>query len=189
MLLFKEKKYIMPRPDFSDPYDQIHEIIRVNHAGEYGAKRIYQGQLKYIKSQNDHVLIKEMLEQEEVHLDYFEKELLEKKVRPTALLFFWHHYGFLLGALSSLIGVRTAMLVTKSVEEVIEKHYEQQINYLQNVPIVPELLDNIVKFRLDEIEHRDIAIINDSKNAIFAEITSKAVKTICTIAIKLSKKI
>jgi len=179
----------MPRPDFSDPDKQIHEIIRVNHAGEYGAKRIYQGQLKYIKSQNDYVLIKEMLEQEEVHLDYFEKKLLEKKVRPTALLFFWHHYGFLLGALSSLMGVKTAMLVTRSVEEVIEKHYRQQINYLENKNIEPELLNNIIKFRLDEIEHKELAIINDSEQAIFAEITSKIVKTICQMAIRLSKKV
>jgi len=178
----------MPRPDFSDPNKQIHEIIRVNHAGEYGAKRIYQGQLKYIKSQNDHILIKEMLNHEEIHLNYFEKKLLEKKVRPTALLFFWHHYGFLLGALSSLTGIKTAMLVTQSIEEVIEKHYEQQINYLKSINTEPELLDNITKFRLDEMEHRDIAIINDSEQAIFAEITSKVVKTICSLSISLSKK-
>jgi len=179
----------MPRPDFSNPDKQIHEIIRVNHAGEYGAKRIYQGQLKYTKSQNDHVLIKEMLEQEEIHLNYFEKKLLERKVRPTALLLFWHHFGFLLGAISSKIGVKTAMLVTESVEEVIEKHYKQQMDYLENNNIEAELLENITKFRLDEIEHKDIAIMNDSKNATSAKLISKAVKTICRIAIKLSKKI
>lgn len=179
----------MPRPDFSYPDKQIQEIIRVNHAGEYGAKRIYQGQLKYTKSQNDYVLIKEMLEQEEVHLDYFEKKLLEKKIRPTALLSFWHHYGFLLGAVSSKIGTKTAMLVTESVEEVIEKHYAQQIDYLENKDIEPELLNNIIKFRLDEIEHKDTAIINDSEQAIFAKTTNSIVKAICRIAIKLSKKI
>ncbi|WP_041404530.1 demethoxyubiquinone hydroxylase family protein [Rickettsia massiliae] len=179
----------MPRPDFSDPDKQIHEIIRVNHAGEYGAKRIYQGQLKYIKSQNGHILIKEMLDHEEVHLNYFEKKLLEKEVRPTFLLFFWHHYGFLLGALSSLMGIKTAMLITESVEEVIEKHYEQQINYLENKNVEPELLNNIIKFRLDEIAHKNIAIMNDSTEAIFTEITSKIVKIICRISILLSKKI
>lgn len=179
----------MPRPDFSDPKKQIHRIIRVNHAGEYGAKRIYQGQLKYTESQNDYILIKEMLEHEEIHLDYFEKKLLAEKVRPTALLFFWHSWGFLLGSLSSLAGVKTAMLVTQSVEEVIEKHYGQQINYLKNLNTETELLNNIIKFRLDEIEHKDIAVINDSKQAIFAETISKIVKTICKIAIKLSKKI
>jgi ubiquinone biosynthesis monooxygenase Coq7 len=187
--LLSKGVYIMPRPDFSDPDKQIHEIIRVNHAGEYGAKRIYQGQLKYIKSQNDHILIKEMLDHEEIHLNYFEKKLLEKKVRPTVLLFFWHHYGFLLGALSSLTGIKTAMLVTESVEEVIEKHYEQQINYLENKNVEPELLNNIIKFRLDEIEHKAIAIANDSTEAIFADITSKIVKIICRISISLSKKI
>lgn len=178
----------MPRPDFSDPDKQIQEIIRVNHAGEYGARRIYQGQLKYTKSQNDYVLIKEMLEQEEVHLDYFEKKLLEKKVRPTALLSFGIIMDFT-WAVSSKIGTKTAMLVTESVEEVIEKHYAQQINYLENKGIEPELLDNIVKFRLDEIEHKDTAIINDSEQAIFAKATSSVVKAICRIAIKLSKKI
>ncbi|XVN42001.1 MAG: demethoxyubiquinone hydroxylase family protein [Rickettsia endosymbiont of Argas persicus] len=177
----------MPKPDFSDPYDQIHEIVRVNHAGEYGAKRIYQGQLKYTK--DDHALIREMLDQEIVHLDYFEKKLLERKIRPTALLFFWHHFGFLLGSISSKIGKKTAMLVTESIEEVIEKHYREQINYLANQNTEPELLEKITKFRLDEIEHKDIAIINDSEEAVFAELTSKIVKIICRAAIKLSKKI
>ncbi|MGX6960912.1 MAG: demethoxyubiquinone hydroxylase family protein [Rickettsia endosymbiont of Pentastiridius leporinus] len=226
----------MPRPDFSSDYDQIHEIIRVNHAGEYGAKRIYQGQLKYTK--DNHVLtdflykvankeefegytsprtaahikvcedsslgatyklpleasytrnlIKEMLEQELVHLNYFEKKLLEKKVRPTALLFLWHHLGFLLGCVSAKIGTKTSMLVTQSVEEVIEKHYKQQIDYLNDRNIEPELLENITQFRLDEIEHKDTAIENDSEQAIFATITSNLVKVICRIAIILSKKI
>ncbi|HJD55877.1 MAG TPA: demethoxyubiquinone hydroxylase family protein [Rickettsia endosymbiont of Pyrocoelia pectoralis] len=177
----------MPRPDFSNNYDQIHEIIRVNHAGEYGAKRIYQGQLKYAK--NDHNLINEMLEQELVHLNYFEKQLLERKIRPTALLFLWHHLGFLLGCISAKIGEKTAMLVTQSVEEVIEKHYKQQIDYLSDRNTEPKLLEKITKFRLDEIEHKDIAIVNDSEQAIFAELTSKIVKTICRTAIRLSKKI
>ena len=178
----------MPRPDFSTVHDQIHEIIRVNHAGEYGAIRIYQGQLKYTKPLDNHISIKEMLNQEEIHLHYFEKKLLEEKVRPTALLFFWHHCGFLLGVLSSLMGMKTTMLVTQSVEEIIEKHYQQQINYLKNAGVEIELLNNITKFRLDEIEHKNTAIINNSEQAIFAGITSKVVKTICQIAISLSKK-
>ncbi|WP_347939354.1 demethoxyubiquinone hydroxylase family protein [Rickettsia oklahomensis] len=179
----------MPRPDFSDPNKQMHEIIRVNHAGEYGATRIYQGQLKYIKSQNDYNLIKEMLDHEEIHLNFFERKLLERKVRPTVLLFFWHYYGFLLGALSSLMGIKTAMLITESVEEVIEKHYEQQINYWHGLGCEQELLDNLIKFQLDEIEHKNIAIMHDSTKAIFAEISSKIVKIICRISIILSKKI
>ncbi|AAU03664.1 demethoxyubiquinone hydroxylase family protein [Rickettsia typhi] len=178
----------MPRPDFSNLDKQIHDIIRVNHAGEYGAKRIYQGQLKYIKSQNDRMLIKEMLDNEAVHLNFFEKKILERAVRPTVLLSFWHHYGFLLGALSSLIGIKTAMLVTESIEEVIAKHYEQQINYLENRNVESELLNNLIKFRLEEIEHKNIAVIY-STNAIFADIISKIVKIICHISILLSKKI
>ncbi|AGJ02188.1 demethoxyubiquinone hydroxylase family protein [Rickettsia prowazekii] len=178
----------MPRPDFSNLDKQIHDIIRVNHAGEYGAKRIYEGQLTYIKSKNDRILIKEMLDHEVVHLNFFEKNLLERAVRPTVLLCFWHHYGFLLGALSSLIGKKTAMLVTESIEEVIAQHYAQQINYLENKNVEPELLNNIIKFRLDEIEHKNIAIIY-STESIFTDIISKIVKIICRISILLSKKI
>ena len=87
------------------------------------------------------------------------------------------------------MGIKTAMLITESVEEVIEKHYEQQINYLENKNVESELLNNIIKFRLDEIEHKNIAIMNDSTEAIFTEITSKRVKIICRISIILSKKI
>ncbi|MFY9589760.1 demethoxyubiquinone hydroxylase family protein [Rickettsia endosymbiont of Halotydeus destructor] len=184
----------MPRPDFSDTYTELYsndlsiqEIIRVNHAGEYGAKRIYQGQLKYIKSSNDHALIKEMLAQEEIHLNYFSDELLKRQIRPTILILFWHHFGYLLGAGSAILGPKTAMLITQAVEEVIEEHYQKQIDYLKGIDT--ELLDNIIQFQADEIAHKNTAIIHDSEQAFLAPIISKIVKLICYISISLSKKV
>lgn len=177
----------MPRPDFSEPYNKLQEIIRVNHAGEYGAKRIYQGQLKYTKSSTDYALIKEMLEQEEIHLNYFSNELLKRQIRPTILIFFWHQFGYLLGAGSAILGSKTGMLITQAVEEVIEEHYQKQINYLKDKDT--ELLNNITQFQADEIAHKNTAIINDSEKAFLAPIISKIVKLICHISINLSKKI
>ncbi|WP_342257192.1 MULTISPECIES: demethoxyubiquinone hydroxylase family protein [unclassified Rickettsia] len=171
----------------SSKQKSIQEIIRVNHAGEYGAKRIYQGQLKYTKSSTDYALITEMLEQEEIHLNYFTDELLKRQIRPTILIFFWHQFGYLLGAGSAIFGPKTAMLITQAVEEVIEGHYQQQIDYLKNIDT--ELLNNITQFQADEIAHKNTAIINDSEKAFLAPVISKIVKLICHISINLSKKI
>lgn len=178
----------MPKPYFECGENKIHEIIRVNHAGEFGAKRIYEGQLKYTKNSKDKALIRHMLEQELEHLNYFEAKIANE-VRPTLLIGFWNCAGYLLGAVSSKLGNKTAMLVTESVEEVIEGHYGEQIEYLTQTGEAPEMLKSIKKFRQDEIDHKHIAVENDSREALFASILSSFVKNICRGAIFISKKI
>ena len=163
-------------------------MIRVNHAGEFGAKRIYEGQLKYTKGIDDKLLIKHMLEQEMVHLRYFEAKIISGS-RPTLLLGLWYVGGYLLGSISSRLGNKTAMLVTESVEEVIEQHYQQQIDCLSRSQDHPELLAAIRQFLQDETDHKHLAVKHESQNANFASIVSKIVKVICRSAIALSQKI
>lgn len=177
----------MPRPDFSIADTIIHEMIRVDHAGEYGAKRIYEGQLDSSLDYRTTSIIKHMLQQEESHLSYFTNLLLERKVRPTIFVPFWHLTGYLLGKSSAMIGPSTAMLVTQSIEEVIEEHYQKQISYLESSNIEKDLLSNIKQFQLDEIEHKDTASSLRSDEAICGGIMSGIIKYICVIAIKLSK--
>jgi ubiquinone biosynthesis monooxygenase Coq7 len=178
----------MPKPYFESSKNKLQEIVRVNHAGEFGAKRIYEGQIKYTNDPKEKALIQHMLEQELEHLNYFEGKIT-KGVRPTFLIGFWNAAGYLLGALSAGLGPKTAMLVTESVEEVIERHYGEQIDYLQETGTDPEMLKSIKKFRQDEIDHKHIAVENNSRDAVFASILSGFVKNICRGAIFISKKI
>lgn len=166
----------------------IDEIIRVNQAGEYGAKRIYQGQLAFAKTQHEKNLIREMLDQELEHLDYFEQKMIEKKVRPTAMQPLWHILGYGLGAATSIMGKKAAMLCTKAVEEVIADHYQEQINSLTDEE-QSELKAKITQFREEELEHHETAIENEAMQAPFYSFLNFAIKTVCKAAIKISKKI
>ena len=179
----------MPRPYFESTQKKIQEIIMVNHAGEYGAQRIYEGQLAHTKDPESKALIKHMLEQELEHLDYFDKQIKEGKARPTALIPIWKVFGYGLGALSAKLGPETAMLVTENVEEIIVNHYQEQIDYLEKIDKNNPLLAKIKKFKQDEAEHIHIAVDNDSNDAQFYGILSSAVRYICRSAIFLSKKI
>lgn len=182
----------MPRPIFYSVEKQIEQFVRVDHAGEFGAQRIYQGQLKYTKDPEVRKLIYKMMQQETIHLNYFEKQIRQRKVRPTALFPFWNIGGYLLGSASALFGIKTAMLTTQAVEEVIEEHYQNQIDYLTDklkIAENQELLDNIRQFQADEAEHKHIAIESGSKQAVFARSWSKFIKKICMGAIYLSEKI
>ncbi|UCM85095.1 MAG: demethoxyubiquinone hydroxylase family protein [Rickettsia endosymbiont of Culicoides impunctatus] len=179
----------MARPDFTNSRNIIKEIIRVDRAGEYGAKRIYEGQLNYCRNHQTYPTIKHMMQQEEVHLSYFTNLLLQGNVRPTILMPFWHIIGYVLGSGSILIGTKTAMLLTQSVEEVIEQHYQKQIDYLEEYNLEKELLDSIKQFQSDETEHKDIALVQGSNEVVFAPIINKIIKLMCNIAISLSKKI
>ena len=105
----------------------IDRMIRVNQAGEYGAKRIYEGQLSILGDTTDGPVLQEMKEHEQVHLDAFNKLMIDKRVRPTALFPIWHIAGFALGAGTARLGKNAAMACTVAVEEVIEEHYEKQI--------------------------------------------------------------
>lgn len=189
----------MPKPNFASHNTEIEEIIRVDHAGEYGAQKIYEGQLKFIKNSQDKVLINSMLKQEKIHLDYFINKLEEYKIRPTILTPLWHVGGYMLGAISAIIGTKTAMLLTDAVEEVIAKHYQQQICYLkENIQLggysfnyttdEKDLLLNIEKFQQDELEHQHIAILHSNKESFFTFPFVVIVKTICKAAIYISKK-
>jgi ubiquinone biosynthesis monooxygenase Coq7 len=179
----------MPRPNFKTEIEKIAEIIRVNHAGEYGAKRIYQGQIKFTKHLKDKILLNTMLEQEKVHLDYFENQLKVRKIRPTLLLPLWNLGGYLLGAISAKVGLKSAMLVTEAVEDVIENHYAEQLITLKDMQNVQDLVSNIRQFREDELEHKATAIEYESRKANFAGFCTKIIKSICRNAIFLSQKL
>ena len=178
----------MAKPDFTNSDIIVNSMIRVDHAGEYGASRIYQGQLKYCKNHQASSIIKHMFQQEEQHLYYFNDLLLQRNVRPTIFMPFWHVSGYIAGSVSMLLGSKFAMLLTEGVEESIEQHYQEQINYLKNHNIEKDLLNNIHQFQLEEIEHKDIALIEGSKKLPFDHLIKKTIKLFCEVAIFLSKR-
>lgn len=178
----------MQRPKFKKD-KIIEEMLRVDHAGEYGAKRIYTGQLDYIKTPESYELIKHMYEQELVHLNFFEAKLKEQQIRPTLLMPFWHVAGYFMGAVTAKMGTKSAMVCTESVEEVIDKHYHFQKSYLKNHLEHKELYDKIEQFQQEEIEHKDIASEYLLNTSLKDKILSKIIKSICKAAIMVSKKI
>ncbi|RYE06345.1 MAG: demethoxyubiquinone hydroxylase family protein [Rickettsiaceae bacterium] len=176
----------MPRPSFISVEQQIEKLIRVNQAGEYGAKRIYEGQIRFIKNLKDKQELQSMLAQEQVHLEYFNQQINIRKIRPTIFMPLWHVGGYIIGAGSAVFGINTAMLITDSVEEVIEKHYDQQIRYLENTHIEKSLTTKLQAFRQDEIDHRETAIQYGTNNCI-NKLVKNLVKSICKSAIAISK--
>ena len=168
--------------------DQLLErIIRVDHAGEFGAVRIYEGQYAVLKNSDQGDTIQHMKEQEVVHRERFEQFLTERRVRPTLLTPLWNVAGFALGAGTALLGKEAAMACTEAVEEVIDEHYQHQLTQLGDDEA--ELKDVIKKFREEEIEHRDIARANGAADAPGYEILTAAVKTGSKLAIWLSSRI
>ena len=169
----------------------LEEIIRVDHAGERGAIKIYEGQLLALKTiiqDNDlRDQIEEMKEHEKEHLEYFEREIQKRKIKPTYLLPLWDVMGVALGFGSALLGKKAAMLCTASVEEVIDKHYQNQINQLKDNE--KELKSKIIKFREDEIHHKDIAYEEGATKDGIYSIMDKIIKTGSKIAIGISEKI
>ncbi len=137
----------------------LEEFIRVDHAGERGAIKIYEGQLLALKTfmKNDELKekIEEMKVHEKEHCEFFEKEIKKRKIKPTKFLPLWDLLGVGLGFGSTLLGKKAAMLCTASVEEVIDEHYQNQINQLG--PDEKVLKNKIIKFREDELHHKDIA--------------------------------
>ena len=169
----------------------LEEIIRVDHAGERGAIKIYEGQLLALKTikQDDSLKskIEKMKEHEKEHLEYFEKEIQKRKIKPTYLLPLWDLMGVTLGFGTALLGKKAAMLCTASVEEVIEDHYQNQIKKLGNDE--EELKANIEKFRSDEINHKNIAYESGATNEGIYSVMYKVIKTGSRIAITISEKI
>ncbi|TWB52676.1 demethoxyubiquinone hydroxylase family protein [Nitrospirillum viridazoti] len=140
---------------------QIARIIRVDQAGEYGAARIYAGQLSVLGKSPVGATIRHMEEQERVHLDTFNQMMVKRRVRPTALQPLWKVAGYALGAATALMGERAAMACTVAVEEAIDAHYAEQAERLG--PGEAELKATIEKFRAEELEHRDIGLAHDAE--------------------------
>lgn len=175
----------MQKPKF-DTKKEIQTIIRVNHAGEYGAKRIYQGQLDATKYKNEEII--HMYEQEIVHLKYFESELSKKHIRPTILSPFWHIFGYMLGYIPAKLSIKKAMVCTDAVEEVIDNHYQGQLDILNKIDSEKELAQKIKKFQEEENQHRDIAGDYINSVGLGDIVLKKITKIFCTIAINLSKR-
>jgi len=169
----------------------LEEIIRVDHAGERGAIKIYEGQLLALKTikqdQNLRDKIEKMQEHEKEHLEYFEKEIKKRKIKPTYLLPLWDIMGVTLGFGTALLGKRAAMLCTASVEEVIEDHYQNQLKKLGKDE--SNLKEKIEKFRSDEINHKNIAYEAGATNKGFYSVMDKIIRTGSRIAITISEKI
>tara|TARA_B100002052_G_scaffold193673_1_gene176535 strand:- start:379 stop:912 length:534 start_codon:yes stop_codon:yes gene_type:complete len=171
--------------------NKVEEFIRVDHAGERGAIKIYEGQLLALNTiiKNDELKkkIEEMQVHEKEHCDYFEKEIKKRNIKPTKFLPLWDLLGVGLGFGSAIIGKKATMLCTASVEEVIDQHYQNQINQLQNDE--KELKNKIVKFRNEELQHKDIAYEEGATKKGFYSIMDKIIKTGSKIAIGISEKI
>ena len=169
----------------------VEEFIRVDHAGERGAIKIYEGQLlalnTFVKNENLKKIIEEMKVHEKEHCDYFENEIKIRNIKPTKLLPLWDLLGVGLGFGSTLMGKKAAMLCTASVEEVIDKHYLNQINQLDDDE--KELKEKITKFREDELHHKDIAYEEGATKKGMYSILDKIIKTGSKIAINISEKI
>jgi ubiquinone biosynthesis monooxygenase Coq7 len=169
--------------------DDIEAMIRVDHAGEYGAVRIYEGQLAVLGARGSSATtaIRHMAEQEQRHLKAFDALVNERRVRPTALAPVWRVAGFALGAATALLGEKAAMACTAAVEEVIDQHYAAQVEKLGDSD--PALKATVEDFRAEEIAHRDAALAMGAQDAPGYRVLSQAIKAGCRIAIRLSEKI
>ena len=163
-------------------------MIRVDQAGEYGATRIYSGQLAVLRPNSPAAkLISRMAMQEQRHLRRFDQLVAERRVRPTALQPLWNVGGFALGAVTALISPQAAMACTDAVETEIDRHYRQQLDELGDDD--PELSADIAEFRAEEIEHRDTAREAGSESAVGYPLLTGAIRAACRVAIALSKRV
>ena len=178
-----------PTPPGIHAKDDVEAMIRVDQAGEYGAVRIYEGQLAVLRARPGTKAsvdaISKMLKQEEHHLKTFDALVNARKVRPTALEPVWRVAGFALGAATALMGEKAAMACTAAVEEVIDEHYAGQIERLQD----EELKATVQDFRADEAAHRHEALARGAEEARGYRILSEAIKSGCRLAIKLSERL
>ncbi len=187
----RKLKRTLPGDKGTNPRDlDIASMLRVNHAGEYGAKRIYEGQLAALgDNQKIRKLIEHMAAQEQEHLDFFEKEVVKRGVRPTALHPLWHVAGYAAGYITGKMGVSAAMACTVAVETAISEHYQQQLDALNNNPKEKKLRDAIKKFKSEEEEHHAIGLKHDAENAPAYTLLSKLIEGGSKLAIKVAKRI
>lgn len=165
----------------------VARMIRVDQAGEYGARRIYEGQLAVLDGRPGGAAIRRMYEQELAHLETFDKLLADRRVRPTALQPVWHLAGFALGAATALMGEKAAMACTVAVEEVIDEHYSRQATQLgeDEAP----LRETIERFRAEELEHRDLGLAEGAEQAPGYPLLSATIKGASRLAIWLSERV
>ena len=174
-------------PGEPEPRVEIARMLRVDHAGEYGATRIYQGQLDVLGPSRAAGEIRRMAETEKRHLAQFETLLYERRVRPTLLHPLWMVAGYALGAATALLGERAAMACTAAVEDVIHTHYQKQAEYLGDAD--PQLRDTILAFRDDELAHRKIAIAQGAEDTLGYELITGAIRAGSRLAIWLSTRL
>ena len=168
--------------------EKIHQMIRVDQAGEFGAKRIYEGQLSVMKARGSKHTeqVEHMYEQELEHYKQFNRLIAERNVRPTIFSPLWHVAGFALGATTAMMGDKSAMACTVAVEELIDEHYLEQLEDLGEQD--SELAELIEKFRQEELEHRDIGYEHDAEKAPFYHLLKGAIQNGSKLAIWLSKR-
>lgn len=171
--------------------DEIASMIRVDHAGEFGALRIYAGQLAVLgpRGGSGAVAIRKMAEQEKHHFDTFDRMMKERRVRPTALEPLWHVAGYALGAATALMGEKAAMACTVAVEDAIDEHYAAQIEKLRGAPQEAALKSTVERFRDDEGEHRKEALAHGAEAAPAYPVLSAAIRMGCRLAIRLSERL
>ena len=174
-------------PGDPTPREMIERMIRVDHAGEYGARRIYQGQLAVLGRSAAAPVLRQMQAQEEVHLEAFSDLIARRRVRPTALLPLWHVTGFALGAATAALGQRAAMACTVAVEEAIDAHYAAQAERLGSDEAA--LRDTIETFRAEELEHRDIGLAHEAEQAPGYRLLRRLIKAGCRAAIAVSERV
>jgi len=174
-------------PGDPPPADEIERIIRVDHAGEYGAVRIYEGQLAVMRRGRARDEIRRMAEQEARHLARFNELMQSHRVRPTALQPLWHMAGYALGAATALLGEEAAMACTVAVEEVIDEHYQDQAERLGDAD--PALKHTILAFRDDELAHRARAIEHGALDTLGYDVISGVIKAGSRLAIWLSTRL
>ena len=170
------------------PAALVERMIRVDHAGEFGAVRIYEGQMAVLgKSSPAGATVQRMADQEREHLETFDRLIVDRRVRPTALTPLWHVAGFALGAGTALMGEKAAHACTVAIEEVIDEHYGKQAEQLGDDE--SDLRDTIEQFRADEIAHRDEALERGARDAPGYEVLTSAIKAGSRLAIWLSERI
>ncbi|WP_246163961.1 demethoxyubiquinone hydroxylase family protein [Roseospira marina] len=166
----------------------LERLIRVDQAGEYGAVRIYEGQMAVLGRRTANAaVLKHMRDQELVHLETFNGLIRKRRVRPTAMTPVWHVMGFALGAGTALMGEKAAMACTVAVEEAIDGHYKGQADQLGDDE--SDLRDTIERFRAEELEHRDIGLRNGAEEAPAFPLLSRAIKGGSRLAIWVSERL
>jgi ubiquinone biosynthesis monooxygenase Coq7 len=176
---------VMSRPPLASA--KTARMIRVDHAGEYGATRIYAGQLAVLGHGAKGDALRHMQSQEQHHLSTFSALIADRRVRPTALLPIWHLAGFALGAITAALGEKVAMACTVAVEDAIEVHYRAQVDAMDDSE--SDLRETVEKFRAEELEHRDLALANGAEQMIGYRLLTAAIRAGCRAAIAVSERV